>query len=81
MNIKTILAILAVGSIITFAACSNQTAKSDAKPATADSTKILAGKYKCPMCTDVVQDSAGKCPKCGMDLVLASDNKQDTTKK
>lgn len=33
------------------------------------------------MYADVVQDSAGKCPKCGMELEKATDNKQDTTKK
>ena len=26
-------------------------------------------KYTCSMHPDVVQDKAGKCPKCGMDLV------------
>jgi len=27
-----------------------------------------AHKYTCSMHPDVVQDKAGKCPKCGMDL-------------
>jgi len=27
-----------------------------------------AHKYPCSMHPDVVQDKAGKCPKCGMDL-------------
>jgi hypothetical protein len=27
-----------------------------------------ARKYSCSMHSDVVQDKAGKCPKCGMDL-------------
>ena len=27
-----------------------------------------AQQYTCPMHPDVVQDKAGKCPKCGMDL-------------
>lgn len=26
-------------------------------------------KYTCPMHPEVVQDAAGKCPKCGMKLV------------
>jgi hypothetical protein len=26
-------------------------------------------KYTCPMHPEVVSDTAGKCPKCGMDLV------------
>ena len=28
--------------------------------------------YSCPMHTDATSDQAGKCPKCGMDLVLSS---------
>jgi len=28
-----------------------------------------ARKYTCSMHPDVVQDKAGKCPKCGMDLI------------
>jgi Cu(I)/Ag(I) efflux system membrane fusion protein len=27
------------------------------------------GQYTCPMCPEVVSDTAGECPKCGMDLV------------
>ncbi len=68
MKIKTILAILAIGSMLAFAACNTKAPKEEQKPAQTDTTKIAMGKYKCPMCTDVVQDSAGKCPKCGMEL-------------
>jgi hypothetical protein len=28
-----------------------------------------AGKYTCSMHPEVASDTAGKCPKCGMDLV------------
>jgi len=28
--------------------------------------------YSCPMHPDVIMDKAGKCPKCGMDLVLST---------
>jgi membrane fusion protein, copper/silver efflux system len=28
-----------------------------------------AARYTCPMHPEVVQDKAGKCPKCGMELV------------
>jgi hypothetical protein len=29
--------------------------------------------YTCPMHPEVVSDKSGKCPKCGMDLVLKMD--------
>ena len=29
----------------------------------------MAMKYTCPMHAEVMSDKAGKCPKCGMDLV------------
>lgn len=38
-----------------------------------DSTKMLMAEhpiYTCPMHPEVVSDKPGKCPKCGMDLVL-----------
>ncbi|MFZ0282416.1 MAG: heavy metal-binding domain-containing protein, partial [Bacteroidales bacterium] len=32
--------------------------------------------YTCPMHAEIVQDKAGKCPKCGMDLI-AKEVKKD----
>jgi len=29
----------------------------------------MAMTYSCPMHSEVMSDKAGKCPKCGMDLV------------
>lgn len=37
--------------------------------ATASPAKATAGLYTCPMHPEVRQATAGKCPKCGMDLV------------
>ncbi|TDN36211.1 heavy metal-binding domain-containing protein [Hymenobacter sp. UV11] len=39
----------------------------------ADSTAAPAGMataYTCPMHPEVVSDHPGKCPKCGMDLIV-----------
>lgn len=33
--------------------------------------------YTCPMHPEVVQDKAGKCAKCGMDLVAKKEIKKD----
>lgn len=49
----------------------------EAKPGTGPSSAPAAaavaatGNYICPMDADVRSDHAGRCPKCGMDLVLA----------
>jgi len=39
----------------------------DAKPS---STAPAAQKYTCPMHPEVISDKPGKCPKCGMNLVV-----------
>ncbi|MEO5570522.1 MAG: DUF6799 domain-containing protein [Bacteroidia bacterium] len=42
----------------------------DAKTGTVKKTdKTVAAMYVCPMHPEVTSDKAGKCPKCGMDLV------------
>jgi hypothetical protein len=58
MQTKTIFALMAIATVMTFTSCN--------KPAASATAKLM---YTCPMDTDVVQDHPGKCPKCGMDLV------------
>lgn len=41
------------------------------------SAQTLASKYTCPMHPSVIQDGSGKCPICGMDLVLKSQSSGD----
>jgi len=36
----------------------------------APATSPAAQKYTCPMHPEVISDKPGKCPKCGMNLVL-----------
>lgn len=50
-------------------------------------TKVTAVKYTCPMHPEVIKDKPGKCPKCGMTLVVKKDvkkmkpeSKKDSTK-
>lgn len=49
--------------------------------------KAPAVKYTCPMHPEVIKDKPGKCPKCGMTLVVKKEvkkmkpeNKKDSTK-
>jgi hypothetical protein len=39
-------------------------------PGTFPATTQAAAKYTCPMHPEVISDKPGKCPKCGMTLVL-----------
>lgn len=62
-----------------FAACSSGSSSSTAKDTSAASTdtskKMIASvKYTCKMHPDVISDTPGKCPKCGMDMVPMTDS-------
>ncbi|MFO1433050.1 MAG: heavy metal-binding domain-containing protein [Candidatus Competibacteraceae bacterium] len=51
-------------------ATSNETALAPAKP-------HLHSEYICPMHPEVIRDQPGKCPICGMDLVLKEPQEED----
>ena len=65
------IAILLAATTTTFAQV-----KQDSTHKTTHHTTV-AKKYTCTMHPEVVSDKPGKCPKCGMDLVLM---KSKTTK-
>lgn len=75
---------------IVFAACSGGTGNAGAKDSAASTMsgtdtagKMMAAvKYTCKMHPEVISDTPGKCPKCGMALVKMDekDMKMDTTK-
>jgi len=49
--------------------------KKDAKPSKSQKVDTQSkALYVCPMHPEATSDKPGECPKCGMDLVLASDN-------
>lgn len=66
---KTILIV-----ILSVIASTGVFAQSNKQPVQTDSVKA---KYTCPMHPEVISDTAGKCPKCGMALV----QKKITTEK
>jgi hypothetical protein len=43
--------------------------------------KTEAVQYTCPMHPEVISDKPGKCPKCGMDLVVKKKEKAKTANK
>jgi Cu(I)/Ag(I) efflux system membrane fusion protein len=69
-KMKRILTILAL-SVLAFGCSSDK-----AEDHTAHDHATEVTKYTCPMHPNVIQDSPGKCPVCGMDLVKKSNAPQ-----
>jgi hypothetical protein len=67
-----ILLVFAVSTAMVFNACN-----SGSYSKTEQTAKV---EYTCTMHPEVVQDKAGKCPKCGMDLVEKKVDGKDTIK-
>lgn len=76
---KTIIGFMLV-AVSLFAACSSgnssDSKKDSATTSTSDTLKIMgAVKYTCTMHPEVISDTPGHCPKCGMTMVPVK-NKQ-----
>lgn len=80
---KTIIISAFSLTTIFFAACSGGSATEESKDTstaamppvdTSAANMIAAVKYTCKMHPEVISDTMGKCPKCGMDLVPMTDN-------
>lgn len=62
------------------AACNNSASTESKKDSTAttsttDTSKVVSAvKYTCTMHPDVISDTPGNCPKCGMELVPIKDS-------
>ena len=68
-TLKALASILLLGiAIAGMTGCSKPTQSSQSpEPQPTNSGKLT--QYYCPMHPEIVRSSAGKCPKCGMDLV------------
>jgi hypothetical protein len=73
MKIKFVFAILAISSILAFAACNGSSKKNEPKPQTEQPVKV---EYTCTMHPQIIRDAPGKCPICGMELVKKEPEKK-----
>jgi hypothetical protein len=75
---KKIITALALFSATIFVACNNHSNSDDRKqPAgtnTDTSKRMGTVRYTCTMHPEVISDTAGQCPKCGMELVAIKDS-------
>jgi hypothetical protein len=72
MKKAILILVFAVSIAVVFNACGGNSTKKTEQEANVE--------YTCPMHAEVVQDSAGKCPKCGMDLIeKKTGQKMDST--
>ncbi len=77
MKKSLIYSMILIGGLLLTAALTNAQEPEADKPATEEQQVM----YTCPMHPEVVQAEPGKCPKCGMDLVMKEKKceKKDTT--
>jgi uncharacterized lipoprotein NlpE involved in copper resistance len=73
---KAIIASMLVAATI-FAACNNNSDNKNNSSSTSntDTSKIVSAvKYACTMHPEVISDTPGYCPKCGMQMVPIKDS-------
>ena len=58
--------------ILAFYACKSNENKQESSGKDTVITNTVKTVYTCPMHPEVVSDTAGKCPQCGMDLEVKS---------
>jgi hypothetical protein len=72
---KLIIDLASIVAVILLAAC-NSNSSSSGKTENTDTAKnsmVTAVKYTCTMHPEVISDTPGKCPKCGMEMVPMKD--------
>lgn len=76
---KSILGFMFLAATI-FAACNSSSSSGSKKDTaatipTSDTSKIISAvKYTCTMHPEVISDTPGHCPKCGMEMVPIKDS-------
>ena len=78
---QVIVALMFLAAIV-FAACNNGSSSETTKDTSGTTvtktdtseSMIASVKYTCTMHPEVISDTAGKCPKCGMEMVPMTDS-------
>jgi len=74
---KSIIGLMLVAASI-FVACNSGNSfesKKDSAASTSDTSKMMSSvKYTCTMHPEVISDTPGHCPKCGMKMVPIKDS-------
>ncbi len=76
---KQAIAALMLFAVLIFTACSGASSSSttkDTSVASTDSSKTMMAsvKYTCKMHPEVISDTPGHCPKCGMEMIPMTDS-------
>lgn len=77
-NIKLLAIAFLVIVLAVAATYSIKTYSSASKIETANHSNNIADVFTCPMHPEVTQNEPGACPKCGMDLVLKNEKKDNS---
>jgi hypothetical protein len=64
--LKVTVLVIVIAAGVMYGCGSKPAAKAEAVPAVSQQAVV----YTCPMHPEVTSDKPGKCPKCGMDLVV-----------
>lgn len=72
-TLKLTIGILALTLGILVVSCKSNTNK-ETTNANEQMEEMAEAQYTCPMHSEVVQNEPGKCPKCGMTLVVKDSN-------
>ena len=71
--------IISIIVIASFAFAVNSCSSQDNKANSTEQSISEKNSYVCPMHSDVTSDKPGKCPKCGMDLVIVEKTSETAT--
>ncbi|REJ80026.1 MAG: hypothetical protein DWQ44_04155 [Bacteroidetes bacterium] len=71
---KKVFYFIAIATALSFAACKSNEKQEKAAAASevTSEPKKASSQYSCPMHPEVMSESPGQCPHCGMDLEVKS---------
>ena len=73
---RKLLGLLAITVMLGLSACGGSGSKEKTEEPQEMEKSEMVVQYTCSMHPDVIQNEPGKCPQCGMELVVKSDTQQ-----